>query len=161
MSKLKAEPRITFPQRLGVVGRGGKFNLEHIKFKMFHMYVCKCDKCGFGTWEHDWETRAWWLRAKEPQEEMRKIISTACCRPRRTTDAKEPGPVGRVQPTSVCGQAVLSPLPVSCLIQAAFGRQARAKQLRCGPHSPPNPKLYHLWLTQKRFAKSCSKTWFY
>lgn len=22
---------------------------------MFQMYVCKCDKCGFGTWEHDWK----------------------------------------------------------------------------------------------------------
>ena len=42
---------------------------------------------------------------------MRKILPTTRCRPRRTTDAEEPGPVGRIQPTSICEQAVLSPSP--------------------------------------------------
>ena len=29
--------------------------MQHIQFKISQMYVCKCDKCGFGTWEQAWK----------------------------------------------------------------------------------------------------------
>lgn len=53
---MKAKPRIFSFRGWGWWEERGKFSLEYIKFEMSQIYVCRCCKCVFGTWEQGWKT---------------------------------------------------------------------------------------------------------